>query len=155
MPGASSAEPSGRYCSVRAAAARLNCSEQSVRNLIRSRRLRAERGQSGKRTDVYRVIVTSVDEYLEVHGTFPTRTRRTSTAAADRIKELENRVRLLENRVSNGSAGDPVNLRFANLRLLEIQEEYGKALAALQKITANYRDVVEQFHLPVTPPIDP
>ncbi|WP_033261065.1 hypothetical protein [Amycolatopsis vancoresmycina] len=81
------------------------------------------------------------------------------------IDDLANRVRALEGH-QIAAAPDQVNLLYANLRLLEVQEEYDRALEAMlaadehrrqalnsmRNVAGKYRAVIEQFHLPRTPP---
>jgi DNA-directed RNA polymerase specialized sigma24 family protein len=164
MPGASSAEPAEGYCSVAEAAELLGCSEQTVRNRLKTGALLGGRTRRGSRTDIHVVDRASVQTYLTEHGTS---TRR--TPASQRLNDLAERVRRLEDgaRASNSSV-DPVNLQYANLRLMAINEEYENALrealtadehrrnalAALQKVAAGYREIAQQFHLPIGPPAD-
>lgn len=155
------------WCSVADAAPLLGgCSKQTVRNLLTRGELKGERVVQGRRTNVWRVDVRSIEQYLARNGS-PTRDRPAVTIG-DRLDEVELRLRRLE-ALPGGSptaSRDLVNLQFANLRLLQIQEGYDRALGlllsadeqrravqdALVTIAAEYRAVVEQFHLPGSPP---
>lgn len=159
MAAASSADPSGKFCSVAEAAGLLGCTPQTVRNRLDSGELRGRRIRRGRR-DVRTVEVSSIEAYVREHPPI----RQTS-----QLSELRERVRRLEAeyRVPDDSV-DPVNLRFTNLQLLVINEKYERALrevlaadvhkqnalALLQQAAAEFRATVEQFHLPATPPDD-
>jgi excisionase family DNA binding protein len=153
-------------CSVAEAATRLNCSEQTVRNLIKNGELSSSRVRRGRREDIHQVLIASIDEYITRNGPFQSRPSR--AGADDRagyVRDLEERVQRLENQ-SRGAGADQVNLQYANLRLMEIQEGYERALqemlvaddhrraalSALQQAAAEYRAILQQFHLPSVPP---
>lgn len=155
------------WCSVAAAALKLGgCSTQTVRNLLDRGDLHGERVVQGRRTNIRRVDVRSIEHYLGQHRS-PARGRRAETVE-DRLTDVEARLQRLEALPprSNSTIPDPVNLQFANLRLLQIQEGYNRALSfllaadeqrraahdAVVAIAAEYRSIVEQFHLPDTPP---
>lgn len=166
MPGASTAESGATHCSVREAAQRLRCSDQTVRNLLRRGRLAGNVMRWGRR-HVYRVLISSVDDYVRDHGHVSGRSTG-QRPLRDRLETLERRLSELEAQqpVQSEPHGDNVNLRFANLRLLHAHEEYGEvlrtvleadalrseALTKLERVAANYRAIMEQFHLPAVPP---
>lgn len=154
-----------RWLSVRDAASALGCSPQTVRNWIRDGRLEAVRVSRGTRSDIYKVLERSIRAHIAEHGrvsgTQPTRKDQVN----DLAEALVHRVRALEAHQAI-STPDQVNLLYANLRLLEIQEEYDRALEAMlaaddhrrqaldsmRKVAGRYRAAIEQFHLPPTPP---
>ena len=153
------------WLSVRDAATALGCSPQTVRNWIRNGQLEAERISRGTRRDIYRVPRKSISAYVAAHGRLSD-TRSTENAqAGSLIDDLFNRVSALEG-CQTAARPDQVNLLYANLRLLEIQEEYDRALEAMlaadehrrqalnsmRNVAGKYRAAIEQFHLPQTPP---
>lgn len=158
-------EAADAWLSVRDAAAALGCSPQTVRNWIRDGRLQAERTSRGTRRDIYQVLERSISAYIAEHGRLSGAQSAENVQASDLINDLVNRIHTLEER-QGASTPDQVNLLYTNLRLLEIQEEYDRALEAMlvadehrrqalnsmRKVASEYRAAIEQFHLPQTPP---
>lgn len=145
------------------------CCPQTVRNRLADGELRGEQVARGRGNTMWRVEIRSVQEYLERCGS-PAR-RRETTSIAPPDQEIDRRLRRLEQSVSSeesppGDQLDRVNLQFANLRLLEIQEKYEHAMRLLSdadnlrrraqdtlaSISAEYRSIIEQFLLPGHPP---
>lgn len=108
----------------------------------------------------------SIQHHLEQYGS-PARPRQPDSTT-ERFDAIERRLQRLEEASvqRRHDALDVTSLQFANLRLLQIQETYDRAVAmlvaadddrrraqeALAAITADYRAVIEQFLLPPTPP---
>jgi excisionase family DNA binding protein len=160
-------DPEDPYWTVGEAADVLGCSAQTVRNRLRDGELEGHRVRRGKRSDIYMVRARSVRHHLETHGSAGRRPSQ-STPSQGRLEELEARVHALELLLAQDAKGHAVNLRYANLRLLAIQESYGKAirelsivdehrrqaLELLEQAASEYRAVIEQFNLPSGPPAD-
>jgi len=138
-----------------------------VRNMLHDGRLQGRRTTSGQRANIWRVYVDSIDEFRRNHDD-PGRTRA-ADALSERVTHIEQRLsRLEQERSSTPTTGAEqlTNLRYANLRLMQISEDYERVmsqllaadqyrqdlLSTLAKIAANYRAVVQQFHLPDVPP---
>lgn len=108
-----------------------------------------------------------MQDYLDRYGS-PARPRPRSDSSVEAPDdEVEERLRRLEDAVVPSTVQlDPVNLEFANLRLLQIHENYDRAVGllleadeyrrrayeAIAATTAEYRAIVEQFMLPQRPP---
>lgn len=159
----------GPWCQVAAAAERLGgCSEQTVRNLLARAELSGRRTTRGRRTNVWEVDIASIDRYLNRNGS-PARHRSTHVTS-QQLDEIERRLRRLEStpsaQGSRASSPDLVNLQFANLHLLQAQEGFDQVISlllaadeqrrsaqqVLASIAAEYRSVIQQFHLPDAPP---
>ncbi|RSN49465.1 hypothetical protein DMC64_02560 [Amycolatopsis sp. WAC 04197] len=158
-------DPAEKRLSVRQAAAALGCSPQTVRNWLRDGRLRGVRVSRGARSDIHQVLASSVEAYVSEHGRLSTPERPSADEVVDLVDNLVARVRAIESGQPSSSP-DSVNLLYANLRLMEIHEEYDRAMAellaadehrqrafdAMRKAAGKYRAAVEQFHLPPGPP---
>lgn len=154
-----------RWLSVRQAASALGCSPQTVRNWIRDGRLHGVRVSRGSRTDIYEVLEDSVEAQIAKTGRLSAERKPESARPSSLFAELSHRVRALEEHQS-APTPDQINILFANLRLLEIHEEYDRALEAMlaadenrrravesmRKVASSYRAALEQFHLPPSPP---
>jgi hypothetical protein len=84
------------------------------------------------------------------------------------LPNLDEQMSQIRASLEGKDAAEAVNLRYTNLRLMEIQEDYAQALAemaradahraaalaALERVATKYRSVVQQFHLPGQPPVE-
>lgn len=140
------------------------CSEQTVRNLLLDNKLQGEQQPRGQRSTRWRVDVPSVHRYLALHGS-PARHRDVDRGRL--LQDLDQRLRRIEERPQfEENHLDPVNLQFAVLRLMQIQEKYqsavnllmaadeqkSKANSILRSISNEYRAIIEQQILPSSPP---
>lgn len=128
-------------CSVSVAAQRLGVTPQTVRNWVEKDRLKGWRELRGQRR-VWVIDAVDLEQRAAKHS------GGSRSATTERIERLEERVDQLEHLLRAGSATDSVNVQFANLRLMEVDERNADVIKELQRIVAVYRSIVQQAHLP-------
>lgn len=169
LSGTNAGESRSSTCTVKEAAALLGgCSAQTVRNLIHRGELHGDTDNWGQRP-VWKVHRESITDYLNRHGSPARAPASHKKQTAGQLNDIERRLQRLEAEppvTPTETRDDQVNLQVANLRLMQIHEDYHQALHEMltadqhreqavklfAQVAADYRAALQQFHLPPGPP---